>query len=355
MYIESVHLRSLHLDSGLTWRGGQRQVLALTKGLRELGDEPLVVAPAHTPLADKAHEAGLATAATSMRNDWDIRSSKRIRSLIQTWRPHFVHAHDARSHAVALLALTGSKTPLIVTRRGTFRPKSIRLKYGHRVRRFIAVSNAVKEVMTEAGIEEQRIEVVNSGFSIPEIETPRDWRQELGWPEDSILVGVVGALTPEKGHHRIPHIIELLPDEAVRRTRLIFMGGDRVERTSIGGIETYYAGFVDDIYTAMAGLDILWHPSSTEGLGSATIEALALGVPPIAFAVGGHPEIIEHGKHGFVAPLGDVEAFARYHLQLLNDRSREQIAAAGPARAEDFSVSKMIHNTVKVYERILTP
>lgn len=354
MYIESVHLRSLHLDSGLTWRGGQRQVLALTKGLRDLGDEPLLVAPANTPLADKAHEAGLPTALISMRNDWDIRSSNRLRSLIQRWQPHVVHAHDARSHAVALIALAGNKTPLIVTRRGTFRPKWIRLKYGHRVRRFIAVSNAVRDVMTEAGIDQARIDVVNSGFSIPTIEVSRDWRGELGWPQDSILVGVVGALTPEKGHHRIPHIIKLLPEDAIRRTRLIFMGGDRVERTNIDGIEAYYAGFVEDIYPAMAGLDILWHPSSTEGLGSATIEALALKVPPIAFAVGGHPEIIEHGKHGFVLPLGDVEAFARHHLELLNDSSRERMAAAGPARAADFSVSKMINDTVKVYERVLT-
>src|SRR5690606_7601482 len=90
-------------------------------------------------------------------------------------------------------------TPLIVTRRVTFPPKSLRLKYGSRVTQFIAISGAVKRAMVDAGIAEDRVEVVHSGVPTPTITRPRDWRTELGWPTDSVVVGVVGAMTAEKG------------------------------------------------------------------------------------------------------------------------------------------------------------
>ncbi len=351
-----MRLRSLHLDSGRTWRGGQRQVLLLAEGLRARGDEPLVLAPVNTPLVERAHAAGLATAAAPMRNDWDIASSKQVRALIRTWQPHVVHAHDARSHAIALMALAGRKsTPLIVTRRVTFKPKSVRLKYGARVSQFIAISHAVKNALIMAGIDESRIEVVHSGVPTPNVTAQRDWRAELGWGPDTVVVGIVGAMTAEKGVLLIDEIIDRLPIDAARRTRLVFLGGQIVGRERRGEVEIYHAGFVTDIYNAMAGLDMLWHPALEEGLGTSLIDSLALGIPPIAFAVGGVPEIIEHQKNGLLVPSGDLNVFVQHHLTLLNNRLRSTFSEAGPTRAAEFSVSQMTQSIVRVYEKVLTP
>jgi glycosyltransferase involved in cell wall biosynthesis len=354
-----VRLRSLHLDSGRSWRGGQRQVLLLAEGLRARGDEPLVVGVPGAPLVERAHTAGLATAVAPMRNDWDLRSSNKIRALIRTWRPHIVHAHDARSHAIALLALRGSRratrtTPLIVTRRVTFPPKSLRLKYGPRVTRFIAISHAVKRAMVEAGIAEHRIDVVHSGVPTPAATAPRDWRQELGWPEDTVVVGIVGAMTAEKGVSLVGNIVSLLPDPIADRTRIVFLGGHTTGRARLGRVEVFHAGFVSEIYDAMAGLDLLWHPALEEGLGTALIDSLALKVPPIAFSVGGIPELVEHGKSGILVPRGDLKAFAEAHISLLDRELRAALAEAGPDRAKLFNVSKMTETTVQVYEKVLS-
>lgn len=347
-------LRSLHLDAGRAWRGGQRQVFLLARALRDRGSEPLVVGVSGAPLLERAQAAGLATAAASMRADWDLRSAKRVRSIVRTWHPDVVHAHDARSHAIALIALAGDPTPLVVTRRVTFPLKSVRVKYGPRVTRYIAISEAVKRAMMSDGISGQRIDVVHSGVPTPVVRTARDWRAELGWPDDELVVGIVGAMTAEKGVEQLHHMAAWLPEEAIRRTRLVLLGGAEHGLVRIGPLRGWRAGFVQEIYDAMAGLDLLWHPALEEGLGTALIDALALRVPPVAYAVGGIPEIVEDGVSGVLVPAGDVRAFAAAHVRLLDAETRKRLGAAGPPRAAMFSVERMTEQTEQVYHKVLT-
>src|SRR5215207_5809908 len=213
----------MHLDSGATWRGGQRQVLLLALGLRDRGHEPFLIGSPDAPLVVRARAAGLAVATVTMRGDWDIRAARKIRARMQAWSVDMVHAHDARSHALAMIALMGRREiPLIVSRRVPFQPKSVRLKYGERVTRFIAISNAVKAAMAAAGIDEGRISVVRSGVA-PRIlpVNPRNWRAELGWAAETVVCGVVGAMTAEKGIDSLAAIGRALPDAVRNRTRLI--------------------------------------------------------------------------------------------------------------------------------------
>ena len=67
--------RILHVDSGRSWRGGQRQVFLLATGLRDLGYRTLVVAPTGSPLIRKADQAGIPTYRLTMRGEWDVRSA----------------------------------------------------------------------------------------------------------------------------------------------------------------------------------------------------------------------------------------------------------------------------------------
>lgn len=306
------------------------------------------------PLLERTQTAGLATAAVPMRADWDLRSAKRVRSLVRTWRPDVVHAHDARSHAIALIALAGDPTPLVVTRRVTFSLTSVRVKYGPRVTRYIAISEAVKAAMVRDGISPQRVEVVHSGVPTPVVHLRRDWRAELGWPENTLIAGVVGAMTAEKGLEQLFHMAAWLPDEAIERTRVVLLGGERTGPITIGPLAGWRAGFVNEIYDAMAGLDVLWHPSLEEGFGTALIDALALRVPPVAYAVGGIPEIVRSEVSGLLVPPGNVHAFAESHVRMLDAETRRRLGAAGPACAADFSVERMTDGVEQVYHKVLT-
>ena len=347
-------LRVLHLDSGREWRGGQRQVYLLARGQREHGHEPLVIAAPDSPLIRRLRSAGIAVAAVRMRGDWDLAAARRVRAVLRTWNADLVHAHDARAHAIALAALLGRKTlPLIVTRRVPFVPRG-RIKYGRRVARFIAISGAVRDALVTGGVEANRIELVYSGVPRPTVTRPRNWRVECRWPADSVVCGIVGAMTAEKGVATLAAIGERLPAKTREHVRLVMLGGQAAGSQSIGGIDAFRAGFVDEIHGAMAGLDVLLHPSSAEGLGTAVIDAMSLGVPPIAFRVGGLPELIEDGKSGLLAPAGDVAAFAAATDRLVSDPDlRAALATAGPTRAADFSVDRMIRGTQSVYDNVM--
>ena len=347
-------LRILHVDSGREWRGGQRQVLLLARGQREQGHEPLVVAATDAPLLHRLRNIGIAASAVRMRADWDLAAARRVRNLIRTWRPDVVHAHDARAHALALGALIGRRdVPLVVTRRVAFVPRG-RLKYGPRVARFIAISHAVHDALVRGGVPADRIEVVYSGVPTPRVAVPRDWRAERAWGPETVVCGVVGAMTAEKGVRLLSAIGERLPSAPRAAARLVLLGGHAAGPETLGGIEAFRAGFVDEVHHAMAGLDVLWHPSSAEGLGTAVIDAMALRVPPIAFAVGGLPELIEDHTSGLLVPPGDVDAFADAATSLLVDPAlRERLGAAGPERARHFGVELMIAGTERCYRTVL--
>ncbi len=298
--------RILHVDSGRSWRGGQRQVFLLATGLRDLGYRTLVVAPTGSPL-------------------------------------------------IRRLALLGKrKTRLVVTRRVAFPPKQVRLKYRYGVDAFIAISQAVKTAMVNAGVPADRIEVVYSGVPSPQVKRPRNWRRERGWPPSAVICGIVGAMTQEKGLDMVAGIARRLPGEVFRRTRLVLLGGKGKGGTTVSGVEGFDAGFVEEIHDAMAGLDVLWHPARSEGLGTSVIDAMALGVPPIAFAVGGLPELIEDGKSGLLLPAGDVAGFVRAAAALISDDGlRVMLGEGARLRAQEFDARRMIERTAEVYNRVV--
>lgn len=261
------------------------------------------------------------------------------------------------------MALIGSReTPFVVTRRVPFTPKSVRVKYGERVTRFIAISRAVREAMVAGGIASSRIDVVHSGVELPMTPVgPRPWRSEFRWPADSIVCGVVGAMTAEKGIASLNDITAALSSGARRVARLVLIGGTSGPAAGSGNtpesrwpVETRAVGFVEEISSAIAGLDVLWHPSRAEGLGTSVIDAMALGVPPIAFSVGGLPEVIEHEVSGLLVAPGDTTAFARAATRLIEDSAlRARLGAAASVRSREFDAATMTLRTEAVYYSVL--
>jgi glycosyltransferase involved in cell wall biosynthesis len=208
--------------------------------------------------------------------------------------------------------------------------------------------------MVKAGVQADKIEVVYSGVPAPQVKRPRNWRRERGWPPTAVICGIVGAMTQEKGLDLVGGVARRLPGEVFRRTRLVMLGGKGKGGTSIAGVEGFDAGFVEEIHDAIAGLDVLWHPARSEGLGTSVIDAMALGIPPIAFAVGGLPEVIEDGKSGLLVPPGDVQAFSRAAADLITDEAlRARLGEGARLRAREFDAKRMIERTAEVYHRVI--
>lgn len=292
-----------------------------------------------------------------MRGALDVIAARGLRRMIAGWRPTLVHAHDPRSHALAIAALLGRRTqvPLVVTRRLAIPPRG-GFKHGTRVARFIAITEAVRDALRAGGIADDRITLVHPGVEPPALSRVRDWRAECGWPADTIVVGVVGPRTELTHRAELTRLVAAMSPATRARVALVLLGGAATGRGEVAGVPAYGAGFVHDVPAALAGLDLLLHPGGAEGLGTALVEGMALQVPAIAFAAGGVGEIIAPGVSGLLVPPADESAFAQaVDLLVAEPDRRRALGAAGPAQAREFSAARMLEQTLAIYAEVAGP
>lgn len=116
-----------------------------------------------------------------------------------------------------------------------------------------------------------------------------------------------------------------------------------------------FIGLVDDVVPFLRAADVFLLPSQSESFGLVALEALATGVPVIGSDVGGLPEVVEHNKNGFLAPIGDTSKMAEYTVRILSDPELfTAFGASARKRARDiFDYRKIIPRYEAVYERIL--
>jgi L-malate glycosyltransferase len=119
--------------------------------------------------------------------------------------------------------------------------------------------------------------------------------------------------------------------------------------------DVVFLGKQEQVQGKLAMSDILLLPSELESFGLAALEGMACEVVPIATRVGGIPELIEHGKSGYLADVGDVDTMARYAVELLSDEAAlQKMAKASRAVAQSrFCASRIIPQYEEFYRRVL--
>ncbi len=184
-------------------------------------------------------------------------------------------------------------------------------------------------------------------------------RTEYAKPNEKILVHLSN-FRPVK---RLPDVIEIF-DRVQKKvpSRLVLIGDgperSRAEWLAVNkGIhnKVEFLGKQDRIHEKLPVADVMLLPSELESFGLAALEAMACEVVPIATNEGGVPEVIDHGKTGFLANVGDVETMANYAIELLSDEARlKQMGKAGRASAQArFCASKIIPMYEQYYRDVL--
>ncbi|MCD8497628.1 MAG: glycosyltransferase family 4 protein [Alphaproteobacteria bacterium] len=116
-----------------------------------------------------------------------------------------------------------------------------------------------------------------------------------------------------------------------------------------------FTGFVNDPQKILAGFDILIAPAENEAFGRVLVEAMALGVPVIASKSGGHVEIIEDGKTGFLCTPDEAQSFADKVITLQNDAAlKERITEAALAESKKYEASEIARRFEEIYEGVLS-
>jgi glycosyltransferase involved in cell wall biosynthesis len=115
------------------------------------------------------------------------------------------------------------------------------------------------------------------------------------------------------------------------------------------------AGFRTDLPELLPGLDVLAHPAEREGLGLALVEAASAGVPVVACATGGVPDVVVDGDTGVLVPRSDAAAFRAALSALLgaaNERARMGAAARRHAERR-FDTGALVAEHLSLYGRML--
>jgi glycosyltransferase involved in cell wall biosynthesis len=115
-----------------------------------------------------------------------------------------------------------------------------------------------------------------------------------------------------------------------------------------------FPGARRDVYDVMAAMDIFALPSLNEGIPMSLLEAMALGRPVVASAVGGIPEVIQDRVNGRLVPPGDEDALAAACLELANDRdlARAMGARARQTIEDSFSHERCGSALLNVYQSV---
>ena len=120
------------------------------------------------------------------------------------------------------------------------------------------------------------------------------------------------------------------------------------------GERVRFLGKIDDIVPLLSVSDLMLMPSSGESFGLAALEAMACGVPVIVTDMGGFPEFIANGKHGYLVELGNVGRMSEKALELLSDTGRWQTFSRNCLRqARKYQVSTMVEKYEAFYARLV--
>ncbi len=360
----------LHIIESPSWTGAMAQTLELLLGLRARGHHVTLATTSGSILWDRARTEGIDTLEVETRSELNPAAVSKLVAFIIRNHVDVVHAHRAHAHSLGLLAAAVTGRPFLVSRRVSFRPKDnlgSRLKYRNRmVTGIIAVSQAVKDVLVDYGVPEERVAVIYSGSDPSVYRDDIDGsavREEFGIPVDAPLVGkVANYYHGWKGHDTF-----LAAAADVRRSfpgvRFLFAGHRTDEEKMKAMVESFgladsiaLAGYRTDVPRILAALDVSVNcPRAGEGLSGAVRESLAAGRPVIATDVGGNRELVVDGQTGLLIPPDDPGALAAAMERLLADPDLAgRLAERGAEYVrEKLTVERMVDETEKLYLRVL--
>lgn len=363
-------MKTLHINTERTWRGGEQQTLYLLRALRERRIKSHLACQPGSPMQKKALEAGVEVFPIAMRGEVDLPASLRIRKLITRYGYDIVHSHTSHAHTLAFFASLGCGTCRLVTRRvdfSIFRNRFLPIngiKYRFMADYYIAISHQIKQVMVKDGIAADRIFVVHSGIDLQRFARAAGdhLAQEFDLRPDERVVINVAHLAGHKGQKylvgAIPHVLAAIPN-----VRFFIIGkGELMSElqalsVSLGiGHALTFTGFRNDVGAFYKIADLFVMSSVQEGLGTAILDALALGKPVVAANSGGIPEIIRDGQTGRLVEAANPQALAKGIIEMLTNVEQ---ARAMARRGQDevkakFSIDAMVENNLAVYNRLLT-
>jgi glycosyltransferase involved in cell wall biosynthesis len=380
--------RVLYVHNSADIYGASRSLLRLLSRVKERGYEPMVMLPEDGPLRARLEALGVAVTV----DKWltvITRSGLRPAALVKlalafpvsVWRVRrwivrnkveLVHTNTGVILSPALAAWLAG-VPHLWHVRDSFLEFGALWKFYRRYitgfsRKVICVSNAIAGQFAGA----RNVEVIHNGLPLGEFDVDaaalRKQFRAAHRLSDEVVAGCVGRIKlVRKGQEVFLQAAALLKQRGLRAKYLVVGttspgNEDHEQRLRRMAVElgladaVVFTGELADVRPAYAAMDVFVLPSAQpEPFGGVVLEAMAMGVPVIATAIGGSPDQVEEGRTGFLVPPSDAPALADKLAVLFKDGAlRLAMGRAGRERlANCFALERMFDKIEAVYRHAL--
>lgn len=333
-----------------------------------------VMAPHESAYTAHLRRLGCSIVITPIRDDPPWRSIETAVQLVRQERVDVIHANLLNAHTLASIVggLTG--VPACATVHSMYLA-SQELSVCHTTgAHMVLVCQTAYARALAAGLARESLSLIPNGVDLKRFAPNRDgsaFRASIGVPHDAPLVGFVGRISIEKGPDKFVQIAERI-NRVMPDVHFAMVGEgpweshirEMIERLRIGD-RVHLTGMREDTEAVYPALDLFIQPSRADAMPLSVIEAMACGLPVVAMAIGGIPELVEFGTTGYVATLGedpgapgpypgDWEALANFSLDLLRQPERMKVmGAAGRTRAEElFDLTLTARRTGELFRRL---
>jgi glycosyltransferase involved in cell wall biosynthesis len=360
-----VRVTHIHKITGIG--GSERHLLTLLPALRERGVDARFLG-LDVPGSDFAlfyaelRAAGVPFQQVRCTTDLNPRMAAAVIQAVRGSRPDLLHTHLVHGDIYGSIAARVAAVPFVSSRHnddryllGPFR--HVDRWFARPARRIIAISDAVRHFLEQAGLPREKLVTVHYGLGAlpdtPSEVTPSD----LGVAPEVPVLLAIGRLTAQKDHATLL--------QAFARVRMAYPsavlailgigpleGETRRHVSQLGLDEAVLLPGRLEIRDWLDRADVFVHTSRWEGFGIVLLEAMLAGLPIVATRVSAVPEVVVDNRTGLLIEPGDVPTLTAALSRLLGDP--EQAAALGRAGLEraqtEFSIARMVDGTLAVYE-----
>lgn len=350
-----------------SWGGTELHILNLSEQLRLRGYDVTVACRPGKWVEARAKQMGLPTVPIRVVRQGDWQDFGQLRRFLREHQTDVLHVHWSLDMVVPGFAARLEGVPVRILSRHMPYPFKSRLGTMLYSRflftRMVTVSNSVRETLLKCGVPGDKVQVIHHGTDVEAFEQitqeRRAVRNALGIPEDSVAVGIVGRIAPEKGHFVLLEALRRLEGRYPLCLVVVGSGPDEArlrEGVEAAGLQNrvVFTGFRDDVNNVINALDVVTVPSTWNEPCSAVVQqAMALSKPVVGTRVGGTPEMVLDNETGFLALPSDPDMLADALARLAGDAFlRRRLGAAGRERVERlFSLRVMTDKIEALYHQ----
>ncbi|MBK7672419.1 MAG: glycosyltransferase family 4 protein [bacterium] len=353
------------------WGGMEMSLVQTSVRLRARGHAVVPLCAPGSPIEERLRAEGFAPETADLWGKVHPRHAWRLSRLIGRRKIDLVHCDWSRDLFTLVPALAlHRRVPLVLHKHvGVLAGKRLWVHYAlyRRVDHVIAISDVIHgNFIAMHPIDPRKVVTIHNGIDPgrfrPDPATRVRLRAELGYADDDLVVGIVGRVTPSKGHREFLEMAARLAGTHPRARFLVVGEATRGEedegRAILDGIATAglaervkVTGFRPDVPDLLAAMDVFAFPSHNEAFGLALIEAMATGLPTVSADCDGVLDIVEEGITGLMVPPRDGERLAVATARLLEDAGlRARMGAAGRARVlAHFTAERMAKDLERLY------